>query len=473
MSVSVPSMTRQQKFLVDFKRDVDLPLTNHAEVKEWFVNVKNILKKSVLPHPTTPLSIKALDLQERFKWPVLDKTNIYAIEKLTQEMQTALKDKAKQLGSMLAFQSMLSSIVSPYQMESFLSSIRSTCRSYMEEGTSPHKAFEKALAYAVSRSLIQNSDLEEEEALQRYRCVIQKDLVDSQPAYLRVDSQGSPREVYHETDLLSYLVTQSRDPITREKKTAKDILKAPREQEKVRDLISSFKYPRLSSCDALLIQDPISLSSLASVPVLLAARIGYSLMKEVYEESRKTKDYNEAALEAEKVQALAIDLFEPFLQEASEEDFSFLPWVPKVPKKKEFTYAQRWDSFSLDSSFQDPTLPEDNTWEMRAQFMQAFLKHHIKEGLLSVSIEDLKTKLGRQMEEYGEVFDEIHKLDVSDSRRKELLEQVLQRILIEESSTSASSKKRSFIDEDRSLKKVKKDPSDVDVQMQLILDFFV
>ena len=476
MISSIPTMSiRQQEFLADFKRDLDSPLKKRIEkrvdVEHWLTNVRDILKKSVPEHSKDPLEVKALALQEQYKWPLLDKrANTHVLGILKGEMQTALESKAKQLGSMLSFQKMFS-VLPSYQIEDFLTVIRSNCQRHISEGVPPEKAFALALSYALSRSLIQTSDLEGEEKLQRYVCVFRQDIVESQPAYLRVDSQDQPREVYHEDDIMTYLADSRKDPVTRDRKTVKDLRKDPKEKEIVRSLISSFKYPQISSSAVQPIQTP----NPPAPSVFFAARIGYPLAKEAYQQSRKDVDYNLAALKAEEVLSLAIDLFEPFLRDAREEDFSFLPWSPKPAKlEREFTNAQRL-SYSWSFNTQNSASGAINIWEPQTQFMQEFLKFHMGQSSSSMSIEPLRTKLESQMQEYVEYFQEVQSSDIADYQKKELQEQALKRIITEESSSSSSSsKKRSSNPLHAPLvKKVKGDPSHEDVQMQMLNDFFM
>lgn len=462
---------RQREFLDAFKKDLEVPCADRDEVKCWFANVQNILNKAVPSNSNDPQTERAYALQERYKWPLLgERSNVYVISSLKEEMKTALEEKSKQLRSRLSFQEMLS-IIPPYQIEAFLMEVNFTCHRNLSEGISPEKAFGKALAYGLSRSLIETNDMIGEEKIRPHICPIAGDVIESQPVHLREDSQEEPREMYHERDITWYLVDSKKDPITREHRTVKDIRKNPLQKEKGREVICSLKYPHQKMAEAAL-APPFALPDPS---VFIAACIGYPLAKEVYAKAViETADYNLAAAQAENVEALAIDLFAPFVRDSSESDFRFLKWKPK--EAKEFTNAQRWNSFSLSYNSPRSGISSLNMREVQTQFMQAFLKHQIDVLSELGDVESVRSRLSGQMHEYINYVQEVHKLDIPEYEKKELESKALTLILTEPSSDSSSSysKKRSLDSlRTESKKRVRSDPSDANVQMEMLSRFFL
>ncbi len=471
MATATPSMSaRQEGFLAEFKRDLTIPMTDRADLSLWLANVKKILTKTVQQDTEDPIIGRAYDLQERFKWPLLDKrSNRYALQILHKEMRCALEEQVNHLSSFLRFQEMLS-VITPYQIESFLRTVHENCHKNILEGLSSEKAFCRSLSYALGRSLIETNDLQDEEVLQRYICPIRGDVIESQPVHLREDSQNQARELYHEGDLLYYLVDSHRDPITRERRTDQDVRKDPREKEKAHDAILALKFPLLNGSEI----EPSSPTVLPTPAVFFAACIGYPLAKETYARVQKESgDYNDASTKAAEIESVAIDLFKSFLVEADEEDFRFLKWKPK--EEKEFTNAQRWDSYSWSVNSPKGSHSSRNVWETKIQFMQEFLRYQISKSTVLDSVEILQTKLASQMQEYMDSCQEIDASDICESEKKDLRARALKLILSEEDSSSLRSTKRRSLESSSSVsfKRNKLNSSSENVQMRMLHQFFV
>jgi hypothetical protein len=108
--------------------------------------------------------------------------------------------------------------------------------------------------------------------------------------------------------------------------------------------------------------------------------------------------------------------------------------------------------------------------------MQAFLKHQIDVLSELGDVESVRSRLSGQMREYIDYVQEVHKLDIPEYEKKELESKALTLILTEPFSDSSSSysKKRSLDSlRTESKKRVRSDPSDANVQMEMLSRFFL
>ena len=413
MSISVPAITAKQDFLTSFQQSLNIPLNSLSDIKNWQMYVENIVDCRVISpiRRDCYLLKKAQLVQDLFNHPKVtgSRVNIYVLQSLRDEMKGFLQQKIKHL-KVLSFCSQLLSKIKPYQEEAFLKTISLKFQELKELGHPEKKALSSALAYAISRSMIDPDKIQDCEALRPYRCPITSRVILSNAVYLktRKPDDKNPYERYEEDAITQWLAISNKNPISNEKALLTDICKDAKAQTEVESILCDYLYPRSKE-----ITEIPSLGSLNPSEILFsAALLAYPIIKDLFDSE------NIGVVDVCKWGSLAIDLFTPYLDQVDSIDLQGGIYDIKMFAEPKETNAQQ-DSW--DFGFSTPEYSSKSTCKLteeKTRFMQEFLKNEILKGTASEPIEELlRLKLESKMQQYIAFFEEIEKLELSSAEK--------------------------------------------------------
>jgi hypothetical protein len=417
-----------------------------SDMPKWQAYIQKILTSQPLPENLRgdELLQKAHTIQNMFNQPKIsgNKLNRETLLKWRSQATEILKEKLENLKTFNACNRVLT-LVQPYQKEAFLKALSLETKKFVESGVDTRSAFSRALAYVMSRSMIEPDSIVDCDELVPYTCPISGKVAFSDSCYLakRVGKDGKPIERYTRSSLENWIQSRNgsaTDPHTRERITFHNIRSDLSAEKEAQEIICNYLYPGVKEAS----QIPLIGSSDPSDSLFFAGLLGYFIVKEFCDAS-KVISIQLDSIDAQMWISRAIDLFSPYLSEMDSSNLVNFKWKFEEDKgnpnqtQESLQYAQAYASeYLCRTPTNEDIVPLPQDWEGSIRIMQKFLKDEISNSLNSSSSSSTKNvsasleeKLSDKLTKYREFFKILSDSDFSLDEKKILLNRAIDLIL--------------------------------------------